>query len=211
MIGDLEQARKFVAGGMKIQENSGIEAMLSMHYWIYSMVLLDSGNLEEALRFSEKTMDLSKRNSEQIFSSPITMPQWENSMKIQAISSSPKRDGNSNSELLLNHLARGMREAGGEVRINNLLEKNIKTCIGCFTCWTKTPGRCIHMDDMNQELLSLMPASDLVIYATALYNHTMNATMSNFRERLLPLSQPFTEKRDGKFERKLRKKLPPAV
>jgi multimeric flavodoxin WrbA len=132
-------------------------------------------------------------------------------MKILEISSSPKRDGKSNTELLLNHLVRGMREGGGEVRIINLREKNIKTCVGCFTCWTKTPGRCIHMDDMNQELLSLMPASDLVIYATPLYNRAMNATMSNFRERLLPLSQPFSEKRDGKYARKLRKKLPPAV
>jgi multimeric flavodoxin WrbA len=140
--------------------------------------------------------------------SPTAM---RNLMKILAISSSPKSDGKSNTELLLNHLVRGMREAGGEVRIVNLREKTVKTCLGCFNCWTKTPGRCIQVDDMNQELLPLIPASDLVVFATPLYNRTMNATMSNFRERLLPLLQPFSEKLDGKFARKLRQKLPPAV
>jgi predicted ATPase/class 3 adenylate cyclase len=64
LIGDLEQARKFVAEGMKIQEDSGIEAMLSMHYWIYSLVLFSSGELEDALRCTEKTLDLSKEHNE---------------------------------------------------------------------------------------------------------------------------------------------------
>jgi putative sterol carrier protein len=39
----------------------------------------------------------------------------------------------------------------------------------------------------------------------------MNAVMSTFRERMLPLSQPFVEKRDGKRAFLLRHKLPPAV
>jgi tetratricopeptide (TPR) repeat protein len=64
LIGDLKQARKFVVRGMKIQKDSGIEAMLSMHYWMYSRILFASGNLEEALRFTEKTLNLSERNSE---------------------------------------------------------------------------------------------------------------------------------------------------
>jgi multimeric flavodoxin WrbA/putative sterol carrier protein len=132
-------------------------------------------------------------------------------MKILAICSSPKGGGKSNTELLLNHLAIGMREAGGKVRIVNLREKTVKTCLGCFNCWTKTPGRCIQEDDMTRELLPLIPASDLVVYATPLYNRTMNATMSNFRERQLPLLQPFSEKRDEKYARMLRRKLPPVV
>ena len=43
---------------MKIQEDSGIEAMLSMHYWMYSQILLSSGKLEEAFEFTEKTLKL---------------------------------------------------------------------------------------------------------------------------------------------------------
>lgn len=132
-------------------------------------------------------------------------------MKILAVNSSPRSGGNSQTELLLKYLARGMREAGAEVRIVNLREKTVKPCLGCFSCWTKTPGRCIQADDMTNELLPLFPASDLIVYATPLYNHTMNATMSNFRERMLPLSYPFSKNHDGRMAFQLRYKLPPAV
>ena len=132
-------------------------------------------------------------------------------MKILAVNSSPRSGGNSHTELLLNHLAQGMREGGAEVRIVNLREKTVKPCLGCFSCWTKTPGRCIQADDMTKELLPLFPASDLIVYATPLYNHTMNAAMSNFRERMLPLSHPFSMNHNGRMAFKLRQKLPPAV
>ncbi len=74
-------------------------------------------------------------------------------MKILSINSSPRGVGQSKTELMLNHLVEGMQEAGAEVQVVNLREKKIKNCIGCFTCWTKTPGQCIHKDDMTKELL----------------------------------------------------------
>jgi putative sterol carrier protein len=132
-------------------------------------------------------------------------------MKILTVNSSPRTGVNSFTELLLNHLIQGMREAGAEVCTVNLREKTIRPCLGCLTCWTKTPGRCIQKDDMTNELLPKLLASDLIVYATPLYYQTMNSVMSIFRERMLPLSQPFAEKRDGKRVFLLRHKLPPAV
>ncbi len=73
-------------------------------------------------------------------------------MKILSINSSPRDGGQSKTELMLNHLVEGMQEAGADVEVVNLREKKIKYCIGCFTCWTKTPGKCIHKDDMTKEL-----------------------------------------------------------
>jgi len=132
-------------------------------------------------------------------------------MKILTVNSSPRTGAGSSTELLLGHLVRGMREAGAEVCIVNLKEKTIRPCLGCFMCWTKTPGRCIQKDDMTNELLPKLLASDLIVYATPLYYQTMNAVMSIFRERMLPLSQPSVEKRAGKRVFLLRHKLPPAV
>jgi len=120
--------------------------------------------------------------------------------------------GQSKTELMLNHLVDGMRDAGAEVKVVNLREKNIKNCIGCFTCWTKTPGQCIHKDDMTVELFPKWLEADLVVYATPLYYHTMNGAMSTFRERTLPALQPFFEQDDdGKTFHPLRNKVPAAV
>ena len=45
----------------------------------------------------------------------------------------------------------------------------MKYCFGCYSCWTKTPGVCIHKDDMTKELYPKFLASDLTILATPLY------------------------------------------
>ena len=84
-------------------------------------------------------------------------------MKILAINSSPRSGGRSKTELMLNHLVEGMQEAGADVEVVNLREKNIKNCIGCFTCWTKTPGKCLHKDDMTNELFPKWLEADLEV------------------------------------------------
>jgi class 3 adenylate cyclase/tetratricopeptide (TPR) repeat protein len=64
LLGELDRAREFVGKGLRIQEDSYIEAMLSLHYWVLAMVLFDQGDLEEALRSSEKALELSLKNNE---------------------------------------------------------------------------------------------------------------------------------------------------
>jgi len=112
---------------------------------------------------------------------------------------------------MLNHLVEGMQDAGAEVVVVNLREKNIKNCIGCFTCWTKTPGRCLQKDDMTNELFPKWLEADLVVYATPLYYHFMNAAMRTFLERTLPAIQPFFAQSEGKTYHPLRNKVPATV
>jgi multimeric flavodoxin WrbA/putative sterol carrier protein len=65
---------------------------------------------------------------------------------------------------------------------------------------------------MTKELFPKWLASDLVVYATPLYYHTMNAAMSTFKERTLPAALPFFEQgSDGKTFHPLRIKVPPGV
>lgn len=132
-------------------------------------------------------------------------------MKILSINSSPRTGGQSKTELMLNHLVEGMQEAGAEVEVINLREKKIKNCIGCFTCWTKTPGKCIQKDDMTNEIFPKLLASDLVVYASPLYYHFMNGAMRTFIERTLPAVQPFFERSEGKTGHPLRNKVPATV
>jgi FMN-dependent NADH-azoreductase/putative sterol carrier protein len=112
-------------------------------------------------------------------------------MKVLALNSSPRSEGQSKTELMLSHLVKGMESAGAQVEVIHLREKKIKRCVGCFTCWTKTPGVCIHKDDMSAELFDKFRQADMVIYASPLYHYTVNATMKAFIERTLPMSEPF--------------------
>jgi hypothetical protein len=65
---------------------------------------------------------------------------------------------------------------------------------------------------MTNELFPKWLASDLVVYATPLYFHTINAAMSAFWERTLPAALPFFEQRDdGTTFHPLRAKIPASV
>ena len=92
-------------------------------------------------------------------------------MKVLALNSGPRATAESYTSLMLNHLVEGMKEEGADVEVIQLRTKKIRNCIGCFTCWTKTPGKCVHKDDMTNELFPKFLASDLVIYASLLYFH----------------------------------------
>ena len=129
-------------------------------------------------------------------------------MKILAINSSPRTGGGSKTELMLNCLVAGMREAEAEVEVVDLRSKKINYCAGCFICWTKTPGTCVHKDDMTREVFPKWLASDLVVYASPLYHYTVNAAMKTFIERTLPVLEPFFLRHNGRTHHPLREKPP---
>ena len=132
-------------------------------------------------------------------------------MKVLALNSSPRSIEQSKTELMLNHLVDGMRDAGAEVEVVHLRKKKINNCLGCFICWTKTPGQCVQKDDMTNELFPKLLQADLMVCATPLYFHSMNAMMSKFMERTLPAALPFFEQREDKTLHPLRYKVPKAV
>lgn len=132
-------------------------------------------------------------------------------MKVLALNSSPRVGGQSKTELMLNHLVAGMRDADADVEVVNLRDKRIRYCKGCLSCFTKTPGVCIHHDDMAGELLPKWLAADLVVYATPLYNYAMTATLKAFIERTLPAMEPFFEIHEGRMYHPVRNKFPASV
>lgn len=118
-------------------------------------------------------------------------------MKVFAVNSSARTGDVSKTEIMLGYLVQGMREQGADVEVVNLRKKKIRYCIGCFTCWTKTPGKCIHKDDMTAELFPTYRDCDLCVLATPLFHYTVNAQMKTFIERTLPMVLPFFELRDS--------------
>lgn len=112
------------------------------------------------------------------------------SLKITAINGSP-RGRNGNTYIMVEEFLTGARDAGALTEHILLADKKIHNCIGCFTCWTKTPGVCVFKDDAAP-LLSIFE-SDIVVFATPLYVDNVSGLMKNFFDRLIPLGLPYFE------------------
>jgi len=118
-------------------------------------------------------------------------------VRVLAINGSP-RGTKSNTDRILQPFLAGAREAGAETEVVYLKDKEIKHCIGCFTCWTKTPGVCIHKDDMPG-LLEKVREAEILVFATPLYVFTVSGLMKDFMDRIIPLLQPYIIRRGDQF------------
>lgn len=124
--------------------------------------------------------------------------------KIVAIQASPRNNQTSKTEIVLQSFLKGCKEAGAEVETIYLREKTIEHCIGCYSCWTKTPGKCIHQDDA-EEITKKIYTSDCVIYASPLYHFNVYSLLKKYMERTLPVLYPYLVPRaDGATTHPLR-------
>src|SRR4030042_3613467 len=118
-------------------------------------------------------------------------------MNILAFNSSPRDHETSKTELVLQQLLEGARRAGAATETLYLRNYKINHCLGCYSCWVKTPGRCVQQDDMAEVLFDRYLKADLVVLASPIYHATMNARMKLFVERTLPMMDPLKEGPEG--------------
>lgn len=118
-------------------------------------------------------------------------------MRILAVNGSP-RGAKGNTEVLLQAFLKGAVSSGAQAETVYLKDKEIKHCRGCYTCWGKTPGRCVHKDDMA-DLLELRRCADVIVYATPLYVYTVSGLMKDFMDRSLPMAMPYIEKHGDRY------------
>ncbi len=116
-------------------------------------------------------------------------------MRILAVNGSPRRE-RSNTARLLGPMLEGARQAGAEAQLLYLADLDVRPCTGCFSCWTRTPGRCVQEDD-GPELLSKMRAADAVLLGFPLYIFGPPAGVQAMLERLLPTVEPWLVDSDG--------------
>ena len=72
----------------------------------------------------------------------------------------------------------------------NLSNLKIANCIGCFGCWTKTPGKCVIRDDAAK-VYPLIAKSESVIYVTHVKYGSYDTVMKTMLERAIPIQQAF--------------------
>lgn len=116
-------------------------------------------------------------------------------MKILVINGSPKGSRSNTYQLTKAFLA-GMKESAEEVREAVEIEEiqvsrmDIRPCLGCFSCWNKTPGTCCIQDDMSGVIRKLLWA-DVTIWSFPLYYYTVPGGLKNLIDRQLPMVLPF--------------------
>lgn len=108
-------------------------------------------------------------------------------MKVLVLNGSPK-GGHSNTM----HLTRAFLSGAGwtDAEIISVADAGIKSCLGCFACWNKTPGKCIIHDGMD-EILAKIITADVILWSFPLYYFSVPGGLKNLIDRQLPLSLPF--------------------
>ncbi len=108
-------------------------------------------------------------------------------MKVLIINGSPKGE-NSNTMKLTRAFAEGAGWKDAE--IIDTAKAGIKSCLGCFACWNKTPGNCVINDSMSVSILPKIIAADVIIWSFPLYYFSVPGSLKNLIDRQLPLNLP---------------------
>ena len=77
-----------------------------------------------------------------------------------------------------------------EVKFVDLSSLKIANCIGCFGCWTKTPGKCVIRDDAVKVYPDIAK-SDTLLYVTRIKYGGYDTVMKTMLERAIPVQQAF--------------------
>lgn len=119
--------------------------------------------------------------------------------KVLILNGSPKGK-RGHTSLLVEAFLEGYQSGDKECIIDHveLCKSDIHDCIGCFNCWTKTPGKCVFNDDASL-LIEKFINADLIIWATPLYHHGMTSILKTFVERTLPFNEPYIVKEEHGF------------
>lgn len=72
----------------------------------------------------------------------------------------------------------------------DLSSLKIANCVGCFGCWTKTPGRCVIRDDATR-IYPCIAASDTLLYVSRVCYGSYDVLMKTMLERAIPVQQAF--------------------
>ncbi|WP_406539471.1 hypothetical protein [Fibrobacter sp.] len=96
-----------------------------------------------------------------------------------------------------------LAEKDSEVEIVNTAEMKIAHCVGCNTCWLKTPGVCAIKDDYEIILKKLVATDNLWVVADTKFGF-VDYRGKQVLDRLVPMLNMYIEIRDGWERHQLR-------
>ena len=102
-----------------------------------------------------------------------------------------------NTRQLADAFAQGAREAGHEVKVLYLQNRDIRGCLGCNACRYGKP--CVQKDDFAALVPDILWC-DALVFASPLYFWTICARMKAIIERFYSLARPDAAPPRGRYE-----------
>ena len=117
-------------------------------------------------------------------------------MNVLVLNGSPKSDSNTMrlTRSFLDGIASGTT---CDAVIVNVIEKDVRPCLGCFACWAKGDGTCVQNDDQNEILAAYLKA-DVAIWSFPLYCYSMPSHLKAVLDRTIPLIRLRMKEADGR-------------
>ena len=119
-------------------------------------------------------------------------------MNILVLNGSPKQKSDT-MRLTKSFLEGIVSEKKCEIKIIDVIKKNIRPCIGCFGCWKNGDGKCVQKDDQN-EILDFYKQADVIIWSFPLYCYSMPSHLKAVLDRTIPLIQLRMKETDGRVQ-----------
>ncbi len=79
--------------------------------------------------------------------------------------------------------------------ILDLTKTTVKDCTGCWSCWLKTPGRCIHKD-LDAFYKDYLDTEKVIIFSKVSYGF-VSGNLKTLFDRMLPLFLPYITYKTG--------------
>lgn len=73
--------------------------------------------------------------------------------------------------------------------IYDLAMEQVKDCTGCWSCWWRTPGRCIHKD-LNEFYQKYLKADRVIIFSKLSLGF-VSGNLKTLFDRLIPIVLPY--------------------
>ena len=118
-------------------------------------------------------------------------------MRILILNGNPKTEYIEFDSYLKN-LKNSLENKSNETKLISLRSIQLHDCIGCYSCWLKTPGICCFNDGM-EDILKEYLAADIVIFASPIIMHFVSALLKRVNDRMLPLGHPFLALKENRM------------
>ena len=99
-------------------------------------------------------------------------------------------------KLILSDKPLNINLENNEIKYIDLSSLKITNCVGCFGCWTKTPGKCVIRDDATN-VYPYIAKSNTIIYVSHVKYGCYDTVMKTMLERAIPIQKAFIRIHNG--------------